>query len=201
MEILKRTSKRYLRSTLFCGRGLSTSSPSPPRPEEVPIVRQHIISCQRFSAQYFNGAAKASAVDLLRLNTLKTETHDATNRCDTSLRQVAATNHLVTPVLRELRWLTVTQQLYLRDAVFTFKCMTGCAPDYLRSKLVTRGQASGRVTRNSQQLNIPLFRTATGQRSFQYRAVSLWNSLDKDLKLSKNHEVLKRKLKHILRDT
>ena len=107
----------------------------------------------------------------------------------------------ITPVLRDLRWLTVTQQLYLRDAVFTFKCMTGCAPDYLRSKLVTRGQASGRVTRNSQQLNIPLFRTATGQRSFQYRAVSLWNSLDKDLKLSKNHEVFKRKLKHILRDT
>ena len=107
----------------------------------------------------------------------------------------------ITPVLRELRWLTVKQQLYLRDAVFTFKCMTGCAPDYLRSKLVTRGQTSGRVTRNSQQLNIPLFRTATGQRSFQYRAVSLWNSLDKDLKLSKNHEVFKRKLKHILRDT
>ena len=109
-------------------------------------------------------------------------------------------NH-ITPVLRDLRWLTVTQQLYLRDAVFTFKCMTGCAPDYLRSKLVTRGQASGRVRRNSQQLNIPLFRTATGQRSFQYRAVSLWNSLDKDLKLSKNHEVFKPKLKHILRDT
>ena len=107
----------------------------------------------------------------------------------------------ITPVLRELRWLTVKQQLYLRDAVFTFKCMTGCAPDYLRSKLVTRGQASGRMTRNSQQLNIPLFRTATGQRSFQYRAVSLWNSLDKDLKLSKNHEVFKRKLKHILRDS
>ena len=107
----------------------------------------------------------------------------------------------ITPVLRELRWLTVTQQLYLRDAVFTFKCMTGCAPDYLRSKLVTRGQASGRVTRNSQQLNIPLFRTATGQRSFQYRAVSLWNSSDNDLKLSKNHEVFKRKLKHILWDT
>ena len=100
-------------------------------------------------------------------------------------------------MLRDLRWLTVTQQLYLRDAVFTFKCMTACPLDYLRSKLVTRGQASGRVTRNSQQLNIPLFRTATGQRSFQYRVVSLWNSLDKDLKLSKNHEAFKRKLKHI----
>ena len=106
----------------------------------------------------------------------------------------------ITPVLQDLRWLSVRQQLYLRDAVFTLKFMTGCAPDYLRSNLVTRGQASGRVTRNSQQLNIPLFRTATSQRSFQYRAVSLWNSLDKDLKLSKNHEIFKRKLKHMLRD-
>ena len=60
---------------------------------------------------------------------------------------------------------------------------------------------TGRVTRNPQQFkNIPLFRTATGQRSFQYRAVSLWNSLDTDLKLSKNHEVFKRKLKQILLD-
>ena len=40
------------------------------------------------------------------------------------------------------------QQLYLRDAVFAFKCMTGGNPDYLRSKPVTSGQASGRVTRN-----------------------------------------------------
>ena len=104
----------------------------------------------------------------------------------------------ITLVLRDVRWLSVRQQLYLRDAVFTFKCMTDCAPDYLNSNLVTRSQASGRVTRNSQQLNIPLFRTATGQRSCQYRAVSLWNSLVKDLKLGKNHYVFKRNLKGIL---
>ena len=71
----------------------------------------------------------------------------------------------------------------LRDAVFAFKCMTGCVPDYLTSKLVDWGQVSGCMTRNSQQLNIPLFKTAGGQWSFQYRIVSLWNSLDKDLRL------------------
>ena len=38
------------------------------------------------------------------------------------------------------------QQLYPRDAAFAFKCMTGCAPDYLRCMLITRGQASGHVT-------------------------------------------------------
>ena len=30
--------------------------------------------------------------------------------------------------------------------------------------------------------NIPLFKTAAGQRSFQYRVVSLWNGLDRDFK-------------------
>ena len=75
--------------------------------------------------------------------------------------------------------------------------MTGCVPDYLATKLVTRGQVSGRVTRNSQQLNIPLFKAA-GQRSFQYKVVSLWSRLDKDLKLSKNHGDFKYKLRQIL---
>ena len=85
--------------------------------------------------------------------------------------------------------------IIFKRCCFAFKCMMGCAPDYLRSKLVTRGQVSCRVT---QQLHDPLFRRATGQRSFQYRAVSLWNSLDKDLKLSKNLGVFKRKLKHVM---
>ena len=76
--------------------------------------------------------------------------------------------------------------------------MTGCVPDYLTSKVVTRGQVFGRVIRNSNQLNMPLFKTAAGQRSFQYRVVSLWNSLDKDLKLSKNHRDFKQKLRQIL---
>ena len=43
---------------------------------------------------------------------------------------------------------------------------------------------STRNTRNSQLLNIPLFRTASGQRTFQYRATSLWNELQPALKLS-----------------
>ena len=66
-----------------------------------------------------------------------------------------------------------------KERCFAFKCMTGCVPDYLTSMLVTRGQVTGRV-------------------SFQYTVVSLWNSLSKDLKLSKNHRDYKRKLRQIL---
>jgi len=75
--------------------------------------------------------------------------------------------------------------------------MTSCAPEYLTSKIVRRSAVSTRNTRNSQLLNIPLFHTASGQRTFQYqyRATSLWNELQPVLKLSPSMT----DFKHLLR--
>ena len=91
----------------------------------------------------------------------------------------------VTPILRSLNWLPVRDQLYFRDAVLAFKCMSGLAPVFLSDKLITRSTVSKREleTRNSQMLNIPLFRTATGQKTFYYRTVNIWNNLNNDIKL------------------
>ena len=101
----------------------------------------------------------------------------------------------VTPVLKDLRWLPVNSQLYYRDAVLAFKCMTGQAPAYLSSPFLRRAEISGRETRNSQLLNVPLFKTTTGQRTFFYRTVSLWNSLETNLKLSESLDIFKRRLR------
>ena len=92
---------------------------------------------------------------------------------------------LITSTLKNLRWLPVKTHLYCRDAILAFKCMSGCAPKYLTSQFITRGQISGRVTRNSQSLDIPFFRTATGQRTFYYRIVSIWNNLNPSFKLER----------------
>ena len=43
----------------------------------------------------------------------------------------------------------VQTNLYFRDAVLAFKCMTGMVPEYLSDKVKTRGSVSGRNTRNS----------------------------------------------------
>ena len=80
----------------------------------------------------------------------------------------------------------------------TFKCMTGCAPDYLVSQFIKRGDISKRNTRSSQQLNIPLFRTASGQRTFYYRSVTLWNDFKNNLKLCSSVDVFKRLLRRDL---
>ena len=90
----------------------------------------------------------------------------------------------VTPALKNLRWIPVKSHLYLRDAILAFKSMTGQVPNYLRSNFISRGNISGRATRSSTQLNIPLFKTTSGQKSFYYRTVTLWNALKPYFQLS-----------------
>lgn len=97
-----------------------------------------------------------------------------------------------------MQWLPIRQQLYYRNAVMAFKCMTGCAPDSLNEQFIKRSDVSTRTTRNSQKLQIPLLKTATGQRTFYYRTVKIWNALDPSLKLSRTLQEFKRKLKNIL---
>ena len=82
--------------------------------------------------------------------------------------------------------------------LLTYKCVTGCTPDTLIDQFIKRSDVSTRTTRNSQKLQIPLLKSATGQRSFYYMTVEIWNALDPLLKLSKTLQEFKRKLKNIL---
>ena len=81
----------------------------------------------------------------------------------------------VTPILKELHWIPVNEHLYYRDAILAFKYMNGMVPEYLSSQFTTRGTVSGRITRQSGQVNVPLFTSAAGQKTFQYRIAKLWN--------------------------
>ena len=84
----------------------------------------------------------------------------------------------VTPHLKSLSWLPVKDQLYYRQATMAFKCISGHAPKYLTSQFITREQVTKRTTRSGQKLDIPLFKTASGQRTFYYITIGLWNNLD-----------------------
>ena len=88
----------------------------------------------------------------------------------------------ITPVLKELnKLLPAAAQLYSRTAIMAFKCLTARLPEYVSSQFIKRGEISGHATRSSQMLNIPLFKSASGQRTFYYRIVSIWNSIDSHL--------------------
>ena len=104
----------------------------------------------------------------------------------------------ISPILKQLCWMPVKDHLFYRDALLTFKCMNGMAPTNLSSKFIKRGTISSRSTRNADQLNIPRYKTATGQRSFIYRAVTIWNRLPESIKLSASIDIFKRRLRKYL---
>ena len=93
-----------------------------------------------------------------------------------------------TPILRQLKWLPVKQHLFLiyHYPIMASKFMNCLVPEYLSDQFIKRSSVSTSCSRNSQLLNIPLFRSATGQRNFYYRTVSLWNALPQNIKLSQS---------------
>jgi hypothetical protein len=76
-----------------------------------------------------------------------------------------------------------------------FKCINGQAPSYLCDKFKQRDQVHDRNTSSNEDLDIPKFRTCTGQITFKYRGTKLWNELDKETKLITNLNSFKVKRK------
>ena len=104
----------------------------------------------------------------------------------------------ITPALRELNWLPVKKLLLERETVMAYKCLNGLAPDYLVDKFIKRSDIHDRSTRNHDLLDIPLYRTAAGQRTFNYRGAKIWNDLDDKLKNITSITIFKKELREIL---
>ena len=104
----------------------------------------------------------------------------------------------VTPLLGELNWLPVKEQLFYRDAVLTFKCQNDLAPQYLTSKFTKRSNIHARNIHSRNSWQIPLYRTAIGQRTFSYRGAKTWNNLHNELRQSASLACFKRALKDTL---
>ena len=103
----------------------------------------------------------------------------------------------VSPLLKQLEWLSIDKLLYFREAVMTYKCVNNLAPIYLCKKLIKRSKIHERFTRNCHSIEIPRFKTASGQRSFTYRAATIWNNLEANLK-NNSFKNFKRQLKQQL---
>ena len=84
----------------------------------------------------------------------------------------------ISPGLRELNWLPVMEQLFFREAIMMYKCVNELSPNYLSDLFIKRTDIHQRDTRTSNEsLQIPLYKTCAGQRSFLYRGVTIWNNL------------------------
>jgi len=75
------------------------------------------------------------------------------------------------------------QWRYLQDrrtqhlCIMVYKCLHGLAPSYLINTFNYNNQIHSYNTRQAQQLHRPKYTSRTGQRTFAFRAVSIYNSL------------------------
>lgn len=71
-------------------------------------------------------------------------------------------------IISELKWLLGATQLYFRNAVMAFKCLTSRVPEYLSSQFIKQGEISRCTTRSSQCRDIPYFSFTTRQTREKY---------------------------------
>ena len=69
----------------------------------------------------------------------------------------------ITPVLTELKWLSVESVLIYRDCILVFKRLRGLAPDYPANKFKKRSEIHNKDTQNKNKIDIQGYWMATGQ--------------------------------------
>jgi len=87
----------------------------------------------------------------------------------------------VSPLLRELHWLRVPEQIDFRLAVLVYRCMNSTAPRYLGSELqrVANIESRRRLrSASSPLLHVPqLLHRTIGGRAFPTAVAKIWNAL------------------------
>ena len=102
----------------------------------------------------------------------------------------------ITPVLRSLNWLQITNRIEFKVLRLTYRILHGLAPAYLCDLITVK--RSTRCLRSSAEINlsIPKTRTKTyGDRAFSVAAPRLWNALPNSLKAELSFNSFKRNLK------
>jgi len=107
------------------------------------------------------------------------------------------------PFLRDdLHWLDVPQRIVFKLCLLVFKCLHGCAPQYLSELCVPVADVLGRRNLRSATrglLNFPRYNiTNYGRRAFSYAGPHAWNSLPEHLRQTTPINLFKRSLKTFL---
>ena len=78
----------------------------------------------------------------------------------------------------------------------TYKSLNSLAPAYMRKLFTKYSDDSERSLRSTEtdDLRLPLLKTANGQKAFSYRGAKLWNSLPRDAKLAPSLKTFKERI-------
>ena len=96
-------------------------------------------------------------------------------------------------LIEKLDWLTISEIIKRETATMVYKSLNGFVPMYF-SNIFSRNSTRDTIyLRNSENdLQMPLFKTANGQKSFAYHGAHLWNNLESEVNKAPSLFVFKR---------
>ena len=102
----------------------------------------------------------------------------------------------ITPILRELHWLPITDRIKFKILVTTYKCINGQSPKYLKDLLISYTPTRNLRSQSKNLLVKPrINKISSGGRSFAFAAPNVWNALTEDLKSSTSMNNFRSQLK------
>jgi hypothetical protein len=93
-------------------------------------------------------------------------------------------SHHISPVLKKLHWLPISQRITYKVASLTFKTIHYKQPSYLFNLLSPYTPSINLRSSGRHLLTIPLVTSELGRRAFSYAAPFVWNSLPLSLRSS-----------------
>ena len=108
-----------------------------------------------------------------------------------------------TLLIKNLKWLTVTDMIKSETATMTYKAITGLTPSYLANLFTktTDRNIDINLRNTANDLYIHRMTTSKGQKAISYRGDKAWNQLSLDIKEANSLNSFKCKLKHHLQPT
>ena len=105
----------------------------------------------------------------------------------------------ITPILKELHWLSVAERIHYRVLLLTFKLLNNLASFYLKELLTPYVPIRTLWSSNKGFLRVPRCNLKTyGDRVFSHIAPTLWNSLPEDMRTCKSLNTFNSQLKTFL---
>ena len=86
-------------------------------------------------------------------------------------------------------------------SLFVYKQLNGGLPNIFRNYFVINSTRCNRLTRQSNNLYLPQFRTNSGQKSLKYIGAKLWNDICPHIKQSNSVYIFKKLFKKSLIDS
>ena len=104
----------------------------------------------------------------------------------------------ITPHINKLKWLKINNKYIFDVCVYIYKVLSNQLPDWILTLPMVR-EVNSRITRQQNNLLVPLTRTMMGEKAMEVRGPKLWNNLPEEIRNSNTISSFKNKLKqHLL---